>query len=289
MRGIVQSKPFVKRSQKRLSSGTNLFFSTKKRRGKDQHSLLFLFLKKWGALILIIFLSLFLAIFLLKGTRYNPAYLIKKIEYSDETRKNYGNTELFVLASKFLRGKYYNTLRVNWEKQLTDWIKKSYPFVKSTKLTFQGDQTLKVDITFFEPEFLIKLGNKKFGIWEGGISDELDDQRSLGKTGFIVDTPSYLTGTTSLSGFFYEVDYQRYKDFLPAIQEAFPHMNRFVYLAGSASFVIFEENKMIFLYRDNPLYQLQKLAWLRKYYAEYKDLTTIDLGSLTQEKIVVGK
>ena len=113
MRGIVQSKPFVKRSQKRLPSGTNLFFSTKKRRGKDQHSLLFLFLKKWGALILIIFLSVFLAIFLLKGTRYNPAYLIKKIEYSDETRKNYGNTELFVLASKFLRGKYYNTLRVN--------------------------------------------------------------------------------------------------------------------------------------------------------------------------------
>ena len=289
MRGIVQSKPFVKRSQKRLSSGTNLFFSTKKRRGKDQHSLLFLFLKKWGALILIIFLSLFLAIFLLKGTRYNPAYLIKKIEYSDETRKNYGNTELFVLASKFLRGKYYNTLRVNWDKQLTDRVKKSYPFVESTKLTFQGNQTLKVDITFSEPEFLVKLGDKKFGIWEDGISDELDDQRSLGKTGFIVDTPSYLTGTTSLSGFFYEVDYQRYKDFLPAIQEAFPHMNRFVYLAGSASFVIFEENKMIFLYRDNPLYQLQKLAWLRKYYAEYKDLTTVDLGSLTQEKIVVGK
>lgn len=168
-------------------------------------------------------------------------------------------------------------------------MKKSYPFVKSTKLTFQGDQTLKVDITFFEPEFLIKLGNKKFGIWEGGISDELDDQRSLGKTGFIVDTPSYLTGTTSLSGFFYEVNYQRYKDFLPAIQEAFPHMNRFVYLAGSPNFVIFEENKMIFLYRDNPLYQLQKLAWLRKYYADYKALTTIDLGSLTQEKIVVGK
>lgn len=168
-------------------------------------------------------------------------------------------------------------------------MKKSYPFVESTKLTFQGNQTLKVDITFSEPEFLVKLGDKKFGIWEGGISDELDDQRSLGKTGFIVDTPSYLTGTTSLSGFFYEVDYQRYKDFLPAIQETFPHMNRFVYLAGSASFVIFEENKMIFLYRDNPLYQLQKLAWLRKYYAEYKDLTTIDLGSLTQEKIVVGK
>lgn len=288
MRGIVQSKPFVKKSQKRLSSHTNFFFSTKKR-GKDQYSLLFLFFKKWGALILIIFLSLLLGIFILKGTRYNPAYLIKKIEYSDTTRKNYGNTELFVLASKFLRGKYYNTLRVNWDKQLSDRVKKSYPFVESTKLTFQGNQTLKVDITFSEPEFLIKLGNKKFGIWEGGISDELDDQRSLGKTGFIVDTPSYLTGTTSLSGFFYEVNYQRYKDFLPAIQEAFPHMNRFVYLAGSPNFVIFEENKMIFLYRDNPLYQLQKLAWLRKYYADYKALTTIDLGSLTQEKIVVGK
>lgn len=289
MRGIVQSRPFVKRTQKSLSSKSGFSFSARKKRGRDQHSIFFLFFKKWSSLVFVIFLSFLLGIFLLKGTRYNPTYLIKKIEYSDTTRKKYWNTELFVLASKFLRGKYYNTLRVGWENQLTDWVKKEYPFVKSSKLTFMGDQTIKVDFEFIDPDFLVKLGEKRFWIWEGGISDELDTKRSLGKTGFIVDTPSYLTGTTSLSGFFYEVNYQRYKNFLPAIQEAFPRMDRFVYLAGSPSFVVFEDNKMIFLYRDNPLYQLQKLDWLQKYYADYKYLTTIDLWSLTQEKVVVGK
>lgn len=289
MRGIVQSRPFVRKSQKSFSTKSNFSFSTKKRRGRDQHSFFLLFFKKWSALILVIFLSFFLGIFLLKGTRYNPTYLIKNIEYSETTKKKYWNTELFVLASKFLRGKYYNTLRVGGELQLTDWVKKEYHFVKSAKLEFLGNQTAKVSFDFTDPDFLVKLGDKKFGIWENGVSEELDPNRSLGQTGFIIDTPSYLTGTTSLSGFFYEVNYQRYKDYLPAIQQAFPRMNRFVYLAGSPSFVVFEDNKMIFLYRDDLLHQLQKLAWLQKYYAEYKDLTTIDLWSLTQEKIIVGK
>lgn len=99
----------------------------------------------------------------------------------------------------------------------------------------------------------------------------------MGSSGFVVDTPQYLSGTVSLSGFFYEVGYPRYQTYLPLIKEAFPKMERFVYLAGSPSFVIFEEGKMIFLYRDNPLHQLQKFAWLKKYYADYKKLKTIDL------------
>lgn len=86
--------------------------------------------------MLIIILSLFLIIFLLKGTWYNPTYLIKDIEYTTETRQKYENTELFVLASKFLRGKYYNTLRVRGESQLLDWVKKEYPFVQGAKLNF---------------------------------------------------------------------------------------------------------------------------------------------------------
>lgn len=54
-------------------------------------------------------------------------------------------------------------------------------------------------------------------------------------------------------------------------------MTRFVYLAGSPSFVVFQDEKMIFLYRDNLLEQLQKHAWLKKYYSDYDKLTTIDL------------
>lgn len=288
MRGIVQSKPFVKRTQRGFSSSSRPLFSHK-RRGKDHSSFFSFLFKKRGAIVLIIFLSLFLIIFLLKGTRYNPAYLIQEIEYSTETRQKYENTELFVLASKFLRGKYYNTLRVGWESQLLDWVRKEYPFVRNVKLNFLWNQKVSVDFDYDEPNFLVQIGEKKFGIWKAGMAYELESSRALGQGAFLVDTPWYLSGTTSLSGFFYEVEYNRYLEYLPAIQEAFPNMTRFVYLAGSPSFVVFQDEKMIFLYRDNLLEQLQKHAWLKKYYSDYDKLTTIDLWSLTQEKVIVGQ
>ena len=61
------------------------------------------------------------------------------------------------------------------------------------------------------------------------------------------------------------------------IQEAFPRMTRFVYLVGSQNFIVFEDGKMIYLYKDNVLHQIDKLQKLQKYYEEYKNLATVDL------------
>lgn len=248
-----------------------------------------LFIQKWWTVILLIPISLLLLIFLFKGTRYNHNYLITNIEYSAETKAKYGNTELFVLASKFLRGKYYNTLRIGGEKKLLERVKKEYPFVKSANIQFLGNQKIKVDFDFVTPTFLVSMGEKKFGVWHNGISDELEPSRSLGKTGFTVETPQYLSGITTLSGFFYEVGYQRYKTNLPLLQQTFPNMSRFVYLAGSPNFVIFENKKMIFFHKDQLAFQLKKLQQLQTFYPDYTKLTHIDLGSLTQEKVIVWK
>lgn len=45
----------------------------------------------------------FIGLFFLKGTWYNPNYLIQNINYSSGSRAQYENTELFVLSSKYLR------------------------------------------------------------------------------------------------------------------------------------------------------------------------------------------
>lgn len=287
MRGIVKSRPFVKRTRRGLSSGGTLPFVRGRRRGKDQPSFFSSFFKKWGLIGLIILLTSVLIVFLLRGTRYNPTYLIKTIEYSQETRAKYWNTELFVLASKFLRGKYYNTLRIGGDGKLLERVRQEYPFTKSAHITFLGNQKVKVDFDFYSPEFLVKLWEKKFGVRGNNNAEELNPSRSLGKTGFVIDTPWYLSGTSSLSGFFYEVDFTRYKNNLPKIQEAFPKMKRFVYLAWSQNFVVFEENKMIFLFKEELEHQLQKFARLKGYYSGYNALTTVDLGSLTQDKVIV--
>lgn len=103
----------------------------------------------------------------------------------------------------------------------------------------------------------------------------------------MVDTPAYLSGTTSLSGFFAEVDYARYMNYLPMIQETFPTMQRFVYLAGSANFIIFDQSKMIFLHKEDVPHQLQKYRRLQQYFPNFSGISEIDLGSLTQDKVII--
>jgi len=118
--------------------------------------------QKYWAIIGIILLLSFLTIYLLKGTIYNPSYQIKTINYTQETRKKYENTELFVLASKFLREKYYSTLKVGGESELLNWVKTEYPFVKNVKITYTNPQEIAVDFSYIEPDFIIKLGDKRF-------------------------------------------------------------------------------------------------------------------------------
>jgi len=289
MRGLVQSKPFVRKSH-RVSAPRSWFsFSSWNRRWRDNQTAFSSALKKWWLLFFISIVALFLWIFLLKWTWYNPTYLIQNIDYPESTRYEYWNTELFVLSSKFLRWKYYNALRVWWDWSLLDRVKKEYPFVKNAHIKFEGNQTVSVEFEYYEPDFVVKLWEKRYWVWWNNITAELDSNRHLWTTSFIVDTPSYLSWATSLSWFFYEVDFSWYKEYIPAILETFPEMDRFVYLAGSPNFIVFENWKMIFLYRDDVPHQLQKYNRLKKYYDAFDTLSTIDLWSLTQEKVVVWR
>lgn len=286
-RGIVQSRPFIKQKRQQANSAMTrmAWFSQGKKMQKSEF--LSFFLKKYVLIIAIILLLLLLGLFILKGTVYNPSYQIQTIQYPPSTRAKYENTELFVLASKFLRGKYYSALQVGGTTDLLSAVRGSYPFVRNATIKYQDSQTIAVDFEFYEPDFLIKLGEKRFWVWRGAITEELDPTRSLGQSAFVVDTPAYLSGTTSLSGFFAEVDYARYMNYLPMIQETFPTMQRFVYLAGSANFIIFDQSKMIFLHKEDVPHQLQKYRRLQQYFPNFSGVSEIDLGSLTQDKVII--
>ncbi|MDO4714397.1 MAG: hypothetical protein Q4B28_07330 [bacterium] len=83
------------------------------------------------------------------------------------------------------------------------------------------------------------------------------------------------------------MDYRWYQDYLPLIQQTFPEMNRFVYLAGSPNFIIFENNKKIYLHKARVTQQLEKYRWLKKYFANFDGIYEIDLGSLTEDKAII--
>lgn len=140
-----------------------------------------------------------MGLFFLKGTWYNPNYLIKDIEYTQETRSEYGNTELFVLTSKYLRGNYLNTIQVSKFTELLSKIREEYPFVRDIHVNYISPQKVTVDFDYTLPTLRIKLGGKLFGVRDKGLTSELKSERTLGQTGFIIDTPQYLTGITTLS------------------------------------------------------------------------------------------
>lgn len=226
-------------------------------------------------------------LFLLKGTLYNTSYQIENINYPPSTRSHYENTELFVLTSKLLRGKFYSALQVGGVGGILEQIQASYPFVRTLDIKHTDQKTISVEYQFAEPDFLVKMNGKRYGVWQDGFTEELHQNWILGQSAFVVDTPQYLSGTNSMSGFFYEVSYERYQKAIPLIKENFPDMKRFVYLVGSKNFMIFTDRKIIYLHRDSLKHQIDKYQWLKKYFANFEGTYEIDLGSLLENKVII--
>lgn len=114
-------------------------------------------------------------LFLLKGTVYNTSYQIEQIEYPASTRAQYENTELYVLTSKLLRGKFYSALQVGGIGDIVQQIQKSYPFVKNIAIKHTDEKKISIEYQFSQPSFLVKMDGKRYGIWANGFSEELDE------------------------------------------------------------------------------------------------------------------
>jgi hypothetical protein len=115
----------------------------------------------------------------------------------------------------------------------------------------------------------------------------------LGKESFVVDTPQYLTGITTLSGFFFEISIRNFTHLIAVMQQEIPNMNRFVYLAGSSRLAIFtdKEQTLYFNFRDPEDLQEQfdKYHTLQQKYADFDKIALMDLGALDEHKVIVRK
>ncbi len=97
----------------------------------------------------------------------------------------------------------------------------------------------------------------------------------------MVDTPQYLSGITTLSGFFFEIPVSTFVKAIPLIQEQFPSMARFVYLAGSSRVAVFTDQEQVFYLNiassDLLQRQFQKYDTLKQRYQEFNQLMSVDL------------
>lgn len=109
----------------------------------------------------------------------------------------------------------------------------------------------------------------------------------------MIDTPQYLSGLQTLSGFFFEIPVSTFQKAIPLLQEKFPTMSRFVYLAGSSRVAIFTSQEQTFYLNiassDLLQKQFQKYDTLSQRYQDFDQLLSVDLGALDETKVIVRK
>lgn len=243
--------------------------------------------------VIILILATFWFIFLIRGIFFKAEFTIKNVKRSEQTLQTYEDIDLFNIITREVKGNNYYMLK-NFKKwDILDLVKESYPFVKSMDFQIETGNTLGINLNFIDPLFKIKLGEQEFWIWWEELFFAIQSGMNLGMESFTIDTPQYLTGTATLSGFFHQISLKDFSNIVPIIQENITNMNRFVYLAGSTRLAIFTNNEQVlyfnFQWPESLNEQLQKYHNLQQYYENFNKLASIDLWSLDETRVIVRK
>ena len=179
-------------------------------------------------------------------------------------------------------------------------IQWSFP-LKSSKQQKEIWWTLGVQLLYYEPKLLVKLNEKQYAVWDENTYVELKEWMLLWIRNpeeeplFVIDTPMYLTGTTSIDWFFFDISLSDFTEIINLAKEAFPDMKRFVYLAWSTRIAIFtSDDKTLYFnfiewlsIQEQREAQLQKYNILKEKYHSFKDVWTIDLWALEDDKVII--
>ncbi len=172
--------------------------------------------------------------------------------------------------------------------------------LKSSK-TEEAWWTLGIQLLYYEPKILIKLNDKQFAVWDENTYVELKEWMLLWIRNpdeeplFVIETPMYLSGTTNINWFFFEISLPEFIQISSLAKETFPDMKRFVYLAWSTRIAIFtSDDKTLYFnfpkwspIEDQRNIQVQKYNILKEKYHSFKDVRTIDLGALENDKVII--
>lgn len=289
-RGLVSAKPFIKKKRKK---GIKWFLQQYK---ISFPRISFSLSNKAKKIIMWTFVTLILLgvwfYFLFQKLFLEEEYLISKVEFSENTIETYEDIELFEFLTKSLQGKNYYNFQYFLKDNLLSQAKALVPFVENIDYQITSGNILWLDLTFQEPAFRILIGDQFYGVRENSI-EPLQDSMTLWKESFILYTPQYLSGTTDLSWFFFQISFQDLKEIIEYIQKEIPNFTQLMYFVWSTRFVIFTDTKqeIYFDFKDKNefLKQFQKYQLIQKYYPEKNNLQVIDLAALDDMKVIIRK
>ena len=205
-------------------------------------------------------------------------------------------------------------LKISEPEILTIWIQLplqlpilNYQTTQTTfplKLSKKEDEiwwTLWIQLLYYDPIVLIKLNDKEFAVWNENTYIELKEWMLLWirdpweEPLFVIETPMYLSGTTSLDWFFFDLTLSDFVEIIKLSKEAFPNMKRFVYLAWSSRIAIFtDDNKTLYFnfikwssIENQRNTQISKYNILKEKFTNFKYIRTIDLWALEDNKVII--
>ena len=161
--------------------------------------------------------------------------------------------------------------------------------------------TLGIQLLYYEPKILIKLNNKTFAVRDKNTYVELKEWMLLWVRSaeeeplFTIETPMYLSWTTKLDWFFFDLSLTDFITISNLTKETFPNMKRFVYLAWSSRIAIFtaDDKTLYFNFpkwssiEDQRNIQLSKYNTLKEKYPKFNNIWTIDLWALEDNKAII--
>jgi hypothetical protein len=170
MVGVSKQKPFQKKKQQRP------LFKKKRTEQKVKVNTRFLFFVMWVAILLMVFG--YGTIFVLKRTIFSPRYLIQNVEYADDSVATYDDPYLYKSISEELKGKNYYLQKAFKKLHLSSTIHAQYPMVDKVKFSYTNPNEVIVQVSFFEPDILIKYQTRRFALL-GDYTFELFSGSSL--------------------------------------------------------------------------------------------------------------
>jgi len=245
---------------------------------------------KWLRIFILFILFSYWIFFIIRNTIFKAENYIEKITYSKDSADNYDDPYLYKKISELIKGENYFVVSKFKKGEILHTIQDEFPMVKNIKIIQPTKFSASVRISFYEPDIIINLGDRKFGVlWDYDF--EIFSWNNIGNWIFSVELPQYISWVDSLHGLFFEISPEKLIYDIDIISQWFQWYKRIVYLPWSSMTVVFlNDDKRVYLNNKNSLtWQINNYNLLMKYYNEANLLKIIDLGSLEWDKIIVRK
>jgi len=224
MATLVRQKKFKKRKRNN--------FRRKLNRTRLVYPTVNISIKRLRVIILVV-IFVYGLFFIINNTIFKAENYIEQITYSKSSVDNYDNPYLYKRISELIKYENYFVVSKLRKIGIESKIKNEFPLVKDVEIIQPEKYTASVKIEFYEPDIIIKLDKRKFGVvWEYNF--EIFSWNKIGKDIFFVELPQYASWIDTLNWLFFEISEREFIYDMDIIAQWFPSYKRIVYLPWSS-------------------------------------------------------